>query len=162
MNWGVLVHVLFCTLQEVQSILPFSRSFTMVVDEKIYFEAYTNDQYIWHKNNIAQLCFILGTAELCRNVSSILNNDSDIHRLSNRKWLLTKSEMLENSPNLLNFMQSALLLVSMLIIWYKNNSQNSLRLRNWRNGTVNIVLDSSFCKRMNGGPRNLRQLETAL
>ena len=24
----------------------------MVVYEKIYFEAYTNDQYIWHKNNI--------------------------------------------------------------------------------------------------------------
>ena len=30
----------------------------MVVYEKIYFEAYTNDQYIWHKNNIAQLYFI--------------------------------------------------------------------------------------------------------
>ena len=27
----------------------------MVVYEKMYFEAYTNDQYIWHKNNIAQL-----------------------------------------------------------------------------------------------------------
>ena len=31
----------------------------MVVYEKIYFEAYRNDQYIWHKNNIAQLYFIL-------------------------------------------------------------------------------------------------------
>ena len=30
----------------------------MVVYEKIYFEAYTNDQNIWHKNNIAQLYFI--------------------------------------------------------------------------------------------------------
>ena len=29
--------------------------FIIVVYEKIYFEAYTNDQYIWHKNNIAQL-----------------------------------------------------------------------------------------------------------
>ena len=29
--------------------------FTMVVYEKKYFEAYRNDQYIWHKNNIAQL-----------------------------------------------------------------------------------------------------------
>ena len=27
----------------------------MVVYEKIYFEVYTNNQYIWHKNNIAQL-----------------------------------------------------------------------------------------------------------
>ena len=124
MNWGVLVHVLFCTLQEVQSILPFSRSFTMVVDEKIYFEAYTNDQYIWHKNNIAQLCFILRTAELCWNFFSILKNGSDIYRFSNRKWLLTKSElteMLKNSPNLPNFFQGALQLVSILIVWYKNN-----------------------------------------
>ena len=33
----------------------------MVVYEKIYFEAYTNDQYICHKNNIEQLYFILGS-----------------------------------------------------------------------------------------------------
>ena len=32
----------------------------MVVYEKIYFEAYTIDQYIWHKNNIAQLYFMSG------------------------------------------------------------------------------------------------------
>ena len=32
--------------------------------KKISFEAYTNDQYIWQKNNIAQSYFILGTAEL--------------------------------------------------------------------------------------------------
>ena len=32
----------------------------MVVYEKVYFEAYTNDQYIWYKSNIAQLHFILG------------------------------------------------------------------------------------------------------
>ena len=31
----------------------------MLVYEKIYFEVYTNDQFIWHKNNIAQLYFIL-------------------------------------------------------------------------------------------------------
>ena len=31
----------------------------MMVYEIIYFEAFTNDQYIWHKNNIAQLYFIL-------------------------------------------------------------------------------------------------------
>ena len=30
----------------------------MVISEKIYFEAYTNDQYIWTKNNAAQLYFI--------------------------------------------------------------------------------------------------------
>ena len=31
----------------------------MVIYKKIYFEAYTNDQYIWHTNNIAQLYPIL-------------------------------------------------------------------------------------------------------
>ena len=36
----------------------------MVLYEKIYFEAYTNDQYTWHKNNTVQLYFTLGTAEL--------------------------------------------------------------------------------------------------
>ena len=36
----------------------------MVVQEKIHFEAYTNNQYIWHKNNIVHLYFILGRAEL--------------------------------------------------------------------------------------------------
>ena len=36
----------------------------MVGYEKICFEAYTNDQYIWHKNSIVQLYFILGRAEL--------------------------------------------------------------------------------------------------
>ena len=53
----------------------------MVVYEKIYFEAYTNDQYIWHKNNIAQLYFILGRAELRWNFSSWLKDASDIYRL---------------------------------------------------------------------------------
>ena len=52
----------------------------MVVYEKIYFEAYRNDQYIWHKNNIAQLYFILGRAELRWNFSSWLRDVPDIHR----------------------------------------------------------------------------------
>ena len=55
----------------------------MVIYEKIYFEAYTNDQYIWHKNNIAQLYFILGRAELHLNFSSIPKYAPDIHRFSN-------------------------------------------------------------------------------
>ena len=54
--------------------------FIMVAYEKIYFEAYTNDQYISHKNNIAQLYFILGRAELHWNFSSWLRDASDIHR----------------------------------------------------------------------------------
>ena len=33
--------------------------FWLVVYEKMYFEAYTNDPHIWQKNNIAQLYFIL-------------------------------------------------------------------------------------------------------
>ena len=57
----------------------------MVVYQKIYFKAYTNDLYISHKNNIAQLYFILGRAELCWNFSSILKDGFDIHRFSNRK-----------------------------------------------------------------------------
>ena len=55
----------------------------MVAYKKIYFELYTNDQYIWHKNNIAQLYFILGT------FSSIPQDGPDIHRFSNRKWVST-------------------------------------------------------------------------
>ena len=61
----------------------------MMVYEEIYFKAYTNDLYISHKNNITQLHFILGRAELCWNFSSILKDLSDIHRFSNRKWVLT-------------------------------------------------------------------------
>ena len=61
----------------------------MVVYKKIYFKAYTNDLYISHKNNIAQLYFILGRAELHWNFSSILKDGFDIHRFSNRKWVLT-------------------------------------------------------------------------
>ena len=61
----------------------------MVVYEKIYFKAYTNDLYISHKNNIAQLYFILGRAKLRWNFSSILKDGFDIHRFSNSKWVLT-------------------------------------------------------------------------
>ena len=61
----------------------------MVVYEKIYFKAYTNDLYISQKNNIAQLYLILGRAELRWNFSSILKDDFDIHRFSNKKWVLT-------------------------------------------------------------------------
>ena len=57
----------------------------MVVYEKIYFKAYTNDLYISYKNNIAQLYFILGRGvlKLCWNFSSILKDGFDIHRFSN-------------------------------------------------------------------------------
>ena len=44
--------------------------------------------YYWN-NNIAQLYFILGRAKLCWNFSSILKDGFDIHRFSNRKWVLT-------------------------------------------------------------------------
>ena len=52
----------------------------MLVYEKIYFEAYTNDQYIWHKNNIAQLYFLLGRLKLHWNFSSWLRDAPDIYR----------------------------------------------------------------------------------
>ena len=52
----------------------------MVVYEKIYFEAYTNDKYIWHKNNIVQLCSILRTAELHCNFYNWLRDAPDLYR----------------------------------------------------------------------------------
>ena len=61
----------------------------MVVYEKIYFKAYTNDLYISHKNNIGQSYFIPGRTELHWNFSSILKGGFDIHRFPNRKWVLT-------------------------------------------------------------------------
>ena len=51
----------------------------MMIYEKKYFEAYTYHHYNWHKNNIAQLYFILGRAELCWNFSSWLRNVPDIY-----------------------------------------------------------------------------------
>ena len=62
----------------------------MVVYEKKYILKHTHGQYISHKNNkFAQLYLILGTAELHWNFSSIPKDDPDIHRFSNRKWVLT-------------------------------------------------------------------------
>ena len=54
-----------------------------------YILKHTHGQYISHKNNIAQLYFILGTAELHCNFFSILKDAPDSHRFSNRKWVLT-------------------------------------------------------------------------
>ena len=59
----------------------------MVIYEKIHFKAHINDLYISHKNNIAQLYFILGRAELRWNFSRILKDGFDIHRFSNRKCI---------------------------------------------------------------------------
>ena len=50
--------------------------------------AYTNDQYIWHENNIAQLYFILGRAQPHWNFSSEPKDVPDIYRFSNRKCIL--------------------------------------------------------------------------
>ena len=63
----------------------------MVFYQKMYLEANINDQYIWHKNSIAQLYFMLRTAKLRWNCSSILKDAFDIHRFSKRKWVLTMS-----------------------------------------------------------------------
>ena len=70
-------------------VSQFWLGFIMVVYQKMYFKAYTNDLHISHKYDIAQLYFILGRAELHWNFSSILKDDFDIHRFSNRKWVLT-------------------------------------------------------------------------
>ena len=54
--------------------------FTTVVYETIYFEAHTNDWYIWHINNIVQLYFIIGRAEQHWKFSSWLRDAPDIYR----------------------------------------------------------------------------------
>ena len=89
----------------------------MVVYEKIYFKAYTKDLYISHKNNIAQLYFILGRTKLRWNFSSIdlLKYGFDIHRFSNRKWVLTMCSVVnlwisEASPSQLKKFQRSLAL----------------------------------------------------
>ena len=46
-------------------------------------------QYISHKNNIAQIYFKLGTAEIHWNSSSIFKYGFDTDRFFNRKWVLT-------------------------------------------------------------------------
>ena len=46
---------------------------------KIYFEAYKNSQYIWHKNNTEHLYLILGRAELYWKISSWIRDAPDIH-----------------------------------------------------------------------------------
>ena len=61
----------------------------MVVYEIIYFKAYTNDQFMCHKNNIAQLYFMLETAKLLENFSSTSKDGSDIHRFFNKKCIFT-------------------------------------------------------------------------
>ena len=88
---------------------------------KIYFKAYKYDLYISHKNNIAQLYFILGRAELHWNFPSILKDGFDIHRFSNsldhvQSWKsvnirnIPKStgKVPTNTPNLLKYLQGVL------------------------------------------------------
>ena len=72
-----------------EEITKFWLGFTMVVYEKIYLETYINNQYIWYKNNTAQLYFTLGIAQLHWNFFSVPKDGSDIDRFSNREWALT-------------------------------------------------------------------------
>ena len=53
--------------------------------KKIYFETYINNQYILHKNNIAQVYFILGMLAMLEFFSGLPKDGFDIHRL----WVLT-------------------------------------------------------------------------
>ena len=70
---------------------PILRGFKMVAYEKICFEACTSNQHTFDtKNNIAQIYFILGAAELHWNFLSILMDAPDIHRFSNRNWVLSR------------------------------------------------------------------------
>ena len=83
-NWMLLFLLTLRELQQIRCVFEhtsqFWLGFIMVVYEKIYFKAYTNDLYISHKNNFAQLYFISGRAELHWNFSSWLRDASDIHR----------------------------------------------------------------------------------
>ena len=62
--------------------------------KKIYLEANINKQYLWLRNNTAQLFFILvlGRANLHWNFCSIPKDGSDVHRFSNSKWFLTTTK----------------------------------------------------------------------
>ena len=62
--------------------------FTVVVYDTIYFEAYTSDQYILHKNNIARLYSILGRAKLCWKFTSWLRDAPNICRFPTVHFLL--------------------------------------------------------------------------
>ena len=89
----------------------------MVVYEKIYFKAYTKDHTTSCKNNIAQLYFILGRAELRWNFSSWLKDAPDIYRfptvyvvkihfLLENLWMSVRIDWYaQNTPNLLKFLQ---------------------------------------------------------
>ena len=52
---------------------------------KNIFKAYTNDEYISRKNDIAELCFIFDTANLRWNFSGVLKDAFDFYRYSNGK-----------------------------------------------------------------------------
>ena len=52
----------------------------MMVYEKIYFKAYINNQYIWHKNSTEYFYLILERAELRWTTSSLIRDAPDIHR----------------------------------------------------------------------------------
>ena len=68
---------------------------TVVIYEKIYSEAYINNQYIWLKNSTAELYFIFGRASLGWNFSSLLRDATNIHRLPT-VYVITTHFMLEN------------------------------------------------------------------
>ena len=53
----------------------------MVVCEKIYLASQINNQYIYLKNNIEQLYFILGRVELHWSFCSIPDDGSDIYTI---------------------------------------------------------------------------------
>ena len=73
-----------------EEIRKFWLGFTIAVYEKIYFEAYINNQCIWYKNKTAQLYFMLEKIKLCWNFSIVPKEDSDIDRFTNRKWVLSR------------------------------------------------------------------------
>ena len=69
-----------CVLPCLHGFLRFTSGATPTDLLKIYVEAYTNEQCIGHKNNIAQLYFMLGRTELCWNFSSWFRDAADIYR----------------------------------------------------------------------------------
>ena len=97
---GVATHIWmhsFCFLRNLSTLTP-SRNFSNFCLFEGFYNGGLWENIIWSilrwpmyltQNNIAQLYFILGTAEVCWNFYSIPKDAHDILRFSNRKWVLT-------------------------------------------------------------------------
>ena len=84
-------NVLFMEHSEETSKNIFWLKFTMVAYDKIYLEAYSNNKYIWHTKNTAQLYFVLWTASLHWKFPNLLRDALIFTDLQQGTWLRSTS-----------------------------------------------------------------------